>query len=136
MPVPSGPRGKESVDIRFTYDVSGALQVEAKANSTQRIYEKVFRNSAGIPDEELASRFAKLSAIKMHPREQQENQLLLARAERLYEEQRGETRDSLRELITSFEREIANQQLREPERVRRWFADALQAFDHSPFGPV
>lgn len=132
--VPSGPRGKESVEIRFTYDISGALQVEAKVVSTQRVYEKVFRNTAGISDEDMAKRFAGLASIKLHPREQQENQALIARAERLYEEQRGETREELRELIMSFEREIASQQLRNPENVRMWFAEALEPFDRSPFG--
>ncbi|MGO4781765.1 molecular chaperone HscC, partial [Lysobacter sp. 2RAB21] len=73
--------------MRFTYDINGLLQVEAVALSTGLKREVVLEKNPGVmTQEQIRERLAALSAIKVHPREQQENIVLVARAERLYEE--------------------------------------------------
>ncbi len=129
--VPARPRGEEKIDVRFTYDVNGALQVEVTVLSTGKKVERIFENSAGMGKDELERRFAELSAIKIAPREMAENRALVARAERLYEELRGADRDQLRLLLMQFEATIADQQLRHAEDVRRSFAAALDELDPS-----
>jgi molecular chaperone HscC len=87
VPVPAGPAGKESFDVRFTYDVSGLLEVEVVVESTRQTVELIIEGNPGIlSQEEIAARLAALKILKIHPREQAENQAVLARAERLYEE--------------------------------------------------
>ncbi len=129
VPVPSRPKGEEAVEVRFTYDLNGALQVEAKVISTGKTYERFFLNPSGLDDVALEKRFAELAKIKLHPREQAENQALLAKAERLYEEHRGIARDEIRELIRQFMAEISVQQMRKPEACRDWFDKALSRYE-------
>ena len=132
--IPRGPAGSEAVDVRFTYDINGALQVEVNVLSTGRTSAKIFNNSLGLTEDELRARFASLETIKLPPREQIPNKALLARAERLYAEQLGDGREILHHLIRKFEAEIADQQLRDQEALRKEFAKLLDSFERFPFG--
>jgi molecular chaperone HscC len=131
--VPSNKAGHEGVDVRFTYDVSGALEVEATVLSTGEKQTGVFRNSSGLSEDEIATRFKALSEIKLHPREQLPNRALIARAERLYAQHLGENRMAVLGLIQEFEREITSQSRRDLDGVRRGFAFALDRFEGSVF---
>jgi molecular chaperone HscC len=134
MKVPRKPRGQERVDIRFTYDVNGSLQVEATVLSTKKTSAQVFGNTTGLSEKEIADRFRKLEALKLPPRENMENLALVARAERIYEECRGEQREYIKQIIAEFEREISNQQLRNPEICRKGFTKMLDQIDLKPSG--
>lgn len=127
--VPPNKAGVERAEVRFTYDVNGALEVDATALSTGVKERRIFRKTAGLSEIELERRFAALEHIKMHPREQAENKFLIARAERLYQEYRGDERDELRELILQFERSIAEQQVRDLTVLRQSFAAFLDAYE-------
>lgn len=134
VPVPPRNKGEETIDVRFTYDVNGALQVEVTVHSTGRKAEKIFENGAGLSREELQRRFGELSGIKALPRDMEENRALIARAERLYEELRGADREALRAMLGQFEQTISDQQLRKADELRSEFARGLDALD--PFrGP-
>lgn len=78
---------ENAVDLRFTYDVNGVLQVEATVRSTGKHYELVLEQNPGVLSaQDIRTRLAALSEIKIHPRSKQENLALLARVERVYEE--------------------------------------------------
>jgi molecular chaperone HscC len=132
--VPARKRGEESVDIRFTYDINGVLQVQATAISTGKTYEKIFQNTNGLPEDEIRRRFKELEALKLHPRERMENKALVARAERIYEECRGAERDEIKALIINFEQQISDQKLRDPEGCRKHFSKLLDSFERNPLG--
>ena len=84
---PGRPEHENAVDLRFTYDVNGVLQVEAHVKSTGQRYELLLEQNPGLLDAgQIRERLAALEVIKIHPRSKQENLALLARAERLYEE--------------------------------------------------
>src|SRR5262245_10788106 len=127
--VPSNQAGAEAAEVRFTYDINGSLEVEATALSTGAKETQIFRKAAGLTEAELEQRFAALAHIKMHPREQAENKLLIARAERLYEEHRGDARELLRQVLMEFEEAIAEQQVRDMSAVRASFAAVLDGFE-------
>ena len=97
--VPNKRSIENPVDIRFTYDINGLLQVEATVVATGETHEVVLEQNPGIlSPTEIRERLAALSALKIHPRDQQENLSLIARAERLYEEllwARGDLQDAL-----------------------------------------
>ena len=131
--VPSGPAGEEGVDVRFTYDINGALEVEVTSLSTKKTVRKIFKNQANLSDEELEKRFKALSDIKLHPREHAENAALLARAERIYAESLREGRDYVRSLILEFEHQINDQTNRDIAKVRERFSEALDALENSIF---
>jgi molecular chaperone HscC len=127
--VPAGPAGKQSVDVRFTYDVNGALEVEATVKSTMQVFKAVFANSAGMSEADLSRRFAELSDIKLAPRDQAENKALIARAERLYAESLDEEREIIADGILQFNAAIEDQRERDVERVRAEFRAFLDRFD-------
>jgi molecular chaperone HscC len=58
-----------------------------------------------------------------------ENQALISRADRVYEEARGDLRFLIKQSIMQFEAEIKNQQLRKPEKLRESFALQLDEFE-------
>jgi molecular chaperone HscC len=131
--VPPRPKGEERVEIQFTYDINGALEVEVEVLSTGVRDRKIFRNASGLSEQELDQRFKALAVIKLHPREQIESKTLLARAERIYAEQTPHNRELLRRWIKQFETEISDQRLREPGPIRKAFSERLDAMESSPF---
>ena len=104
------PRGEEAADIRFTYDVNGALEVEVTVHSTQAVAQHIFSSPSGhMSDEEVAERFEKLKVLKTHPRDAVINTTLMSRAYRMYAEFIGDARQVIAEHIYLFERELASQ---------------------------
>ncbi|UXI66738.1 molecular chaperone HscC [Tahibacter amnicola] len=103
IPLPPNKRNDENaVVVRFTYDINGALQVEAKVRATGQMHEVVLEQNPGLlTPAEIRARFAALSEIKIHPRGKQENIAVLARAERMYEERLDE-RERLQEWMVRF----------------------------------
>ena len=115
----------KSVTVRFTYDINGLLQVEVTEHGTQKRHELVLEQNPGLlSPEEIQRRLAALAALKIHPRDQQENIAVLARAERLYEEYIHE-RSQLQEWIIQFRAVLETQDNALIERARRQFGDAL-----------
>ena len=129
--VPPAPAGKESIEVRFTYDINGALETEVTVKSTGERERRIFRNASNLPQSEIEQRFAALAEIKIAPREQAANRALLARAEALYEELLAEDREHLSRLIASFEHDIGKGH--EIERVRSEFAAALDKLERLTF---
>ncbi|WP_163832373.1 Hsp70 family protein [Spartinivicinus ruber] len=118
--VPAKPAGEEAVDIRFTYDVNGILEIEVTVVSTGLQTTAVIEEYPGlITQEEIAVRLAALSDIKIHPRDTMENRLLMARGERLYEQALGEQRDYIGELLTEFEGVLAHQDTKKIRQINR-----------------
>ncbi|MCL2715128.1 MAG: Hsp70 family protein [Alphaproteobacteria bacterium] len=131
--VPLAPAGQQTVAVRYTYDINGALEVEVKALAIDKVERRVFRNQSNLSDKDLEERFAALAAIKLSPREQAENRALIARAERLYAESLGEARDRLVSMLQQFEVALNDPSTRDAGRLRRDFAAALARFERSPF---
>jgi molecular chaperone HscC len=131
MPVPLAPAGREGVEVRFTYDVNGALEVEVVGEASGQRERRVFRNEANLSAEELDKRFLALAEIKAPPRDQAENRALIARAERLYAESLGAQREHIKRLLSEFEITLADQQLRDAATVRDRFAEALDGFERT-----
>ena len=132
--LPRQPKGKEYIEVRFTYDISGALEVEVFVPSTGSRESRIFRNASGLTLHELEASFRALSAIKLHPRERMENKTLLTRAHRIYAEQTQDNRHALRRHILQFEANIASQTLRDASEIRVEFSRLLDRFESSIFG--
>lgn len=133
VPVPPRPAEQEKIDVRFTYDINGALEVIATVLSTKVVHSRIFRNEIGMTDEEVERRFKSLSNIKLEPRDQAENKALIARAERIYAELRGENREMLFATLSQFIATISNQSTRDLGNARREFAEHLDRIERSPF---
>jgi molecular chaperone HscC len=123
------PRDENSVNVRFTYDINGVLQVEATVAATGKTYEVVLQQNPGILDgQEIRARLARLAELKIHPRDKQENIAVLARAERLYEE-RLDDRPLLQQWIASFRAILDSQDVARIGKHRLEFDEGLRRLE-------
>ena len=102
--IPKGPKGRESVDVTYTYDINSLLEVEVTVVSTGESRKMVIKGQDNeMTEEEIRKRMEELAYLKIQPRDYEENRLVLTRAERMYEETLGERRRVLDRYITAFE---------------------------------
>jgi len=101
--VPKAPKGKEPVAIRFTYDINGLLVIDTHVLSTGLKKQMVFVNGVSTEvDDDLAKQMKELEKLKISPKDEEENKLLLARAESLYAQLTGDAKETLQTLIYRF----------------------------------
>ena len=125
VPVPAGPKGKEAVDITYTYDVNALLEVEVCVHSTGVRRKIIIQNEQNrISEEEAAARLEKLQYLKQNPRDDEANRLQLLRGERLYEEL-PEKRGLIDRAMMEFERVLSRQDRTEIEQARKRLAKTL-----------
>lgn len=130
VPVPIGPAGKEAVDVTYTYDVNSILEVEVKVLSTKMSKRVVIKNEdTDMSDEEIAARLESLASLKIHPREQEENKLLLLRGDRMYEEATGDTRHIIELQMNAFEEILDKQDKLKIESARKEFKEFLDTIE-------
>lgn len=126
VPVPSKPRGEESIDVTYTYDVNSLLEIIVKVNSTGFTKKMIIKGEGNtLTDEQAQKRMEELSYLKISPREQEENKLALYRADAAYEESIGDERIIIEQLATAFESALKNGKSDDIERVRKELLEYL-----------
>ena len=127
--VPKAEAGKEAVDVTYTYDVNSILEVEIKVVSTGEITKQIIKtNATDMTEEEIKERMEALSYLKIHPRDKEENKLLLLRGERLYEESIGMERMQIEYALREFEKALDTREDSVIEGARRDFREFLENF--------
>lgn len=127
--VPKGEAGQEAVDVTYTYDVNSILEVEIKVISTGEITKQIIKtNATDMTEEEIQERMEDLAYLKIHPRDKEENKLLLLKGERLYEESIGKQRMQVEYAIREFEKVLDTRDDSAIEGARRDFKDFLEEF--------
>jgi len=130
----SRSRQENAVNVRFTYDVNGLLQVEASTEDQPKPYSLVIEGNPGmLSEKEIAQRLAKLADLKIHPRDRMEHRTLLARAERIYQQLLGRERDWIGGQIAMFERALETQDARVVVTVQRNLGEALSHIESHSF---
>ncbi|MBE5883098.1 MAG: molecular chaperone HscC [Lachnospiraceae bacterium] len=128
--VPKGPKGQESVDVTYTYDINSLLEVEVKVVSTGLTQKLIIKGADNqMTEEEIKKRMEELAYLKIQPRDYEENRLVLLRAERMYEEALGERRKKLDRYITAFEAALKKGDHDEIMNTRRELNDVLEEDD-------
>lgn len=126
VPVPQAPEGEQKVDIRYSYDMNGLLDVDVTVVETGDTYRKTVQNNArGMGDDEIARARQRLAELKFHPREQEYNQELLARGERLYESALGEMREYIDDELDEFDAVLDRQDPMEIKKAQKELAEFL-----------
>jgi molecular chaperone HscC len=126
FPLPRKQAHENPVDVRFTYDINGVLQVETQVLSTGARHELILENSPGAMSPiEIRQRLAALADLKVHPRDAQPNVAMIARAERIYEEHLGQTRLVVQDWLARFLAVIETQDLALIARHREELGAAL-----------
>lgn len=128
--VPSNKAGAESVDVTYTYDINSILEVEVKVISTEKKYRKIIKGQyTEMTDEEIEKRFQELAYLKIPPKDQEENRLILLRAERMYEEALGMDREILDAEVRKFELALNSQDKRIIEKERGRLKEFLDKWE-------
>lgn len=110
LTMPYTENGLPTFDVRFTYDINGILEVETTIKKTGQKQSLVIQNlDSTLSDEEIKNRLAKLKEIKIHPRDQAKNRLLIAKGERLYQECTGELREYIANILAQFDAALDSQ---------------------------
>jgi len=130
MDLPRLPIRESAFDVRFTYDVNGLLEVDARLQKTGESRRLVIQNTGEtLSPEEIELRLAALADLKIHPRDKQENRALLAWAERLFEQMLGNQREQLGMEIMRFETILKSQDEQVCLKARVRLQRALEAFE-------
>ena len=124
--VPPGPKGRESIDITYTYDVNSLLEVDVLVRSTGKRRKLLIQSGVNkLSDEEATARMEQLQYLKQNPREEEANRLILLRGERLYEEATSDQRIAIDRAMMDFERALKKQDRIEIEKARKRLSEFL-----------
>ncbi len=131
IPIPKRAAGQISADIRYTYDINGILDVDIDIESAGISRNLVIKKLAGhVSDEEIERRRVELAALKVHPRDQADNRLLLERADRLYSQLLGEEREAVGRLLGRFRAVLESQDPEAITEARETFAMSLDSIEN------
>lgn len=130
VPVPPRPAGEESITVTFTYDINALLEVIVKVDSNEVTKKIIIKGESSVySDQEAEERMAQLDYLKIHPREKEENKLLLLKAERMYEEALGEIRPMINQALIQFEGILERQKPDEIQQAREEFKETLAGLE-------
>ncbi|MCB6994035.1 molecular chaperone HscC [bacterium 210820-DFI.6.37] len=130
VPVPARPAGEESIDVTYTYDINSILEVKVKVNSTGVTRKMIIqKEDSRLTPEEAERRMEELNELKIHPREQEANKLLLLRGERLYEEATGDLRREIDLLLSEFEALLDKQEKGAIDQARKELGETLDEIE-------
>ncbi len=130
VPVPPRPAGEISVEVRFSYDSSGLLEIDVHVPDNGATSNLVIVDEEDRPDKkDLEKRRAALASLKHHPREEAGNVALMARAERCYEDHIGELRQMIGHWITQFAGALDSQDPRRIAETRTMLSSRLDEIE-------
>ncbi len=128
--VPKNKAGEEAVDVTYTYDINSLLEVEVRVVSTGEVKKQIIKGKENdMTPEEAAKRMEELAYLKIPPREQEENRLLLLKGERIYEESTGNDRVLLDMWLRAFEDALSTRDAGAIEDARRELKERLKELE-------
>ncbi|WP_036696992.1 molecular chaperone HscC [Paenibacillus taiwanensis] len=124
--VPAAKAGEQCIDVRYTYDINGILEVEVISVTTGEKNRLLIEQHVGtMSREQIEARLLEIASIKIHPRDRVENRLLIAKGERLYEESLGQRREFIARCLKEFEDALHTQDDRVIKKVAQWYKEQL-----------
>lgn len=118
-----------SVEVRFTYDLSGVLEVDCKVLGTGKHTHCVLDQSGQLRADEVETIRARLQALKFHPRDALPNVTVLGKADALFAELTGTPRADLGELIARFRHALEEQEPKQITEQRKSLSEWLKLFE-------
>ena len=98
--------------------------------STGEVRKQIIKSQENeMTEEEIQERMEELAYLKIHPRDQEENKLLLLRCERLYEESMGDIRRLIDMEIRKFEEVLNTRDRGKIEEAREDLKQALKEIE-------
>jgi molecular chaperone HscC len=128
--IPVGEVEHHPLFVRFTYDINGVLEVEVKIGNTDTFSRKIINSkNSKLSQAEMKESLEKISHLKVHPRDLEENRLLLARAEKAFQMALNDTRQYISECTAKFEYILQRQDAKEIAQAKKDFEEVLLRFE-------
>ncbi len=129
--LPQDKAGAVAIDVRFTYDLNGILEVEMKLEGSERVEHLVIEQRPGrLSPAQIEEARQAMAALKFHPREALPNRTTLAKADAVFTQITGPARDELGHAIATFRSALETQEPDIIDRVREQLnalVDALKS---------
>ncbi len=123
------PPNKErlSMEVRFSYNPNGILDVDVTVPSTGEKLQKVLINNQSVMSEaQIKQAREQLEALKIHPRDTLANKALMLKADRLYREMTGHLRAHVAQQTQSFTQTLDSQNDHKIREARLHFEQFLK----------
>ena len=129
LDVPQNLAGKEAINVRFTYDINGILEVEAKVVSTGVKKSKLII-SGDLSEEEKNEKIKMLEEIKIQSENKNKDKLLLERANRIYAEiVNTEIRNHISDYLENYQMVVATGDRIRIQKAKESFSQFLDKID-------
>ena len=127
--VPRNIAGKEAINVRFTYDINGILEVEATVVSTGLKKSKLIVNG-DLSEEEKNEKIKMLEEIKIQSENKNKDKLLLERANRIYAEiVNTEIRNHISGYLKNYQMIVATGDRIRIQKAKESFSQFLDKID-------
>jgi len=129
LDVPQNLAGKEAINVRFTYDINGILEVEAKVVSTGVKKSKLIVNG-DLSEEEKNEKIKMLEEIKIQSENKNKDKLLLERANRIYAEiVNTEIRNHISDYLENYQKIVVTGDRIRIQKTKKSFSEFLDKID-------
>lgn len=129
LDVPQNLAGKEAINVRFTYDINGILEVEATVVSTGLKKSKLIING-DLSEEEKNEKIKMLEEIKIQSENKNKDKLLLERANRIYAEiVNTEIRNHISEYLENYQKIVVTGDRIRIQKTKKSFSEFLDKID-------
>lgn len=113
-------QGKELVQVRFTYDINGILDVDVLVESTQMTYNRTIVNKElNLSKSDIQKQLAKMEELKKDPRKQEENMYVINLANALYRQTSGDLRAYISNLMVYFDKVLSEEEEHKIKHIRK-----------------
>lgn len=120
VPVKPMKAGEEGIDVRFTYDINGILDVDVAVLSSGAVYQKTIVNKKlKLSSEMVKKQLEEMKRLKRNLRKQPENQYVVQKAGALYRQTRGQAREYIAGVMEYFDRVLAEADENKVRHVRK-----------------
>lgn len=128
MEVTPAKEGQNHLEVCFTYDINGILEVEVMDRiKNQRRCETFTSENSRMSPQEIQQRLAELQAYKMMPPGGIRTELVLARGERLFAELFGDRRRVVADVMEGLQKGIAQKE--SDQQMKKLCRQANDVFD-------
>jgi molecular chaperone HscC len=127
--LPPKPAGEVGVDVRFSYDLNGILEVEMNVAGSDKKEHLVIEERPGkLSKRQIERAREAMAKLKFHPRDTLPNRTALARADALYVELKGIARDELGAQLARFRAALETQDAALIDETRAQLLAVIDAF--------
>jgi molecular chaperone HscC len=130
MKVPKEKGKTQNFEVRFTYDVSGVLEVLVTVLATGDTKQLILEGNPGsLSQAEITKRLKELEKLKIHPRDVAENAAIINRLKAAYENHLGDIRTTIENNLVQFEATLAKQNTTDIKLARVAMTEFLDDID-------